>query len=45
MARVHRILGFLAPVASLQVVWLTVFGGVRKEWEREEKSRTSPVAK
>ena len=40
MARVHSILGFLAPVASLQVIWLTVFGGVRKERGR---SRTSPA--
>ena len=40
MARVHSILGFLAPVASLQVIWLTVCGGVRKERGR---SRTSPA--
>ena len=40
MARVQSILGFLAPVASLQAIWLTVFGGVRKERGR---SRTSPA--
>ena len=31
MAWVHSILGFLAPVASSQVIWFTMFGGVRKE--------------
>ena len=36
MARVHSILGFLAPIASLQVIWLTVFGGVG---EVEDQSR------
>lgn len=37
MSRAHSILGSLAPVATLQLIRLSVFGGVRK-WGGGEKS-------